>query len=101
MESRQVSWTESALKDIQDIDTYISMSSPVYAQRVIEGIFEATQRLADFPYLGQAMVYKRVRLRQLSVRPYRVFYRVGQHAVEVVAVVHGARDIARALKGRV
>lgn len=40
-------------------------------------------------------------LRSLVERPYIIFYRVEGGVVEVVAVVHGARDLPRAMAGRV
>jgi len=40
------------------------------------------------------------RYRELIVRPYRIIYRVFDDRVEIIAVVHGARLLERAIASR-
>ena len=48
----EIRWTEEAVKRLRDIYDYISEDNPIAAQKVIEGIYEKTQLLEDFPEIG-------------------------------------------------
>jgi addiction module RelE/StbE family toxin len=93
-----VNWTEAALDDLRAIEAYIARRSPQYGRKMIEDIFDRTERLADFPQLGGVVPeYEDESLRELLEHPYRIVYRVYEDRVDVVAVVHGARRIPRGL----
>jgi plasmid stabilization system protein ParE len=47
-----------------------------------------------------AVRYKGVPLRQLLVGPYRVIYRLKYDRVNILGVIHGARDLRKAMRGR-
>ena len=65
---------------------------------MVERIFARTARLADFPQLGaEVPEYEDSSLRELIENPYRIVYRVYEHRVDVVAVVHGARQLPSGL----
>lgn len=56
-------------------------------------IAETTDRLADFPESGTPRSELGPGLRSLVVGHYLVLYRVGPDSVDIVRVVHGAREL--------
>ncbi|HEY8696003.1 MAG TPA: type II toxin-antitoxin system RelE/ParE family toxin [Rhizomicrobium sp.] len=90
---------EAAERDIRDIVTYIATDSPQAAERFRVEIWNAFRLITEQPDIGRAHSEFAVPLRSIRVssrfRKYLVFYRrIGQETVEVVRVLHGARDIA-------
>jgi plasmid stabilization system protein ParE len=87
--------------DLTEIRDYVARDSDAYAAALVERILSSIDRLSDFPNLGQRVPELDDDLiRQLVVDRYRVIYRVRAQAVDLAAIVHGARDLPRALAGR-
>jgi toxin ParE1/3/4 len=81
-----------AQHDIEDIAFYIALDNYGAAQRLVGRLFETFTLLADQPEIGR----KRDDLgnvRSFVVKPYVVFYRHTEGGVEIVRILHGARDI--------
>jgi plasmid stabilization system protein ParE len=90
----KVRWTPSARAALRDIKTYIARDSAVYSQNVVDGILRRTRRLKLFPYSGGVVPeYGRKDLREVVSGNYRIIYRVKPAVIEVVAVIHGARQL--------
>ena len=88
-----VHWTESALADLQAIFAYTARHSPRYAQALVERMFGHTELLSEHPLLGSIVSeIDDKSLRQLLETPYRIVYRVLPNQVDVVAVIHAARQ---------
>jgi len=89
----QVVWTDPALDHVEEIAVYIARDDPDAAARWTVELFDAVQRLADFPESGRAVPELATRgVREVVVGAYRVFYRVDT-AVEVLSVRHGSRQV--------
>lgn len=72
---------------------YVAQDDPDAADRWTLGLFDAVERLADFPESGRMVPELGARdVRELIFGAYRVFYRVGS-AVEVLSVRHGSQLI--------
>ena len=69
------------------------MDNPVAADRVIDQIEAAEDRLALFPNLGRARPEIAIDLRSWPIGEYLIFYRVERDRLEIVRVLHGARDL--------
>ena len=90
-----------AEKDLDGIWDYIAADSVDAADRWIEKLFDAFERLARNPGLG----HRRKDLTQLPVYfwpvgRYLVIYRSAKRRVEIVGVAHGSRHIPGFLHGR-
>ena len=97
----QVAWTRPAADDLEAIHNYISASSVQYADNMVDRILSAIDRLADFPLMGRSLPERNdVAYRDLIVRPYRVVYKVLPDRVQIIAVVHGARQLDDAIGDR-
>ncbi len=87
------SLTARAEEDLIDIWTYIAVDNPAAADRVLDRIDAVFGRLAANPQLGPARPDLAEGLRCAVSGRYLVLYHPVGHAVEIVRVVHGARDL--------
>ena len=90
----RITFTAEAEKDVDDAIDFVSMDNPTAAGGLAERIEKSLRLLAERPYLGrQAPETGQPGMRRMAVPPYVVFYFVGQQAVQVVRVLHGARQL--------
>ena len=93
-------WTEQATNQLGTIAEYISLASPVYAEQMVERIVSRLRQAQDFPDSGRRVPeFGRSDVRELFEAPYRVVYRITSSNIEVVAVVHGRRELPPQLEG--
>lgn len=93
--------SEVAERDLLDIASYIALDSLRNAERFLAHASETFQTLADMPGIGTACQFPHSPLKDIRRWPvkrfesYLVFYRPadGEAAIEVIRVVHGARDL--------
>ncbi len=98
--TKRVTTTRAADDDIRDIATYIAIDSPEAARRFANELWAAFERIAERPDVGQALPEFAVPIRRMPVsrrfRRYLIFYRsLDAAAIEIVCVLHGARDLTR------
>jgi toxin ParE1/3/4 len=87
-----IRWTVAAQRDLNEIDDFVAQDSPHVAARVIEEIRNAVGALATFPHMGREGLVPGTRELVMAGLPYLIAYRVRQEAIEVLAVLHAARD---------
>lgn len=91
---RRLRWTEQAVEQLGAIADYISLSSPVYAERVVERVAVSIERALEYPDIGHRVPeLDAPEIRQLVEWPYRIIYRRHPDAIEILAIVHGRRDL--------
>ena len=93
-------FAELAARDLGDIVDYIALDSPTAAEKVYRAIVASAERLRDFPESGRAGRLPATRELSVVSLPYIVVYEAGDDTVTVLAVFHGAQDLARALEER-
>jgi toxin ParE1/3/4 len=71
----------------------IAQDNPTAADRLIETITKAIGSLASMPGIGRARPELRAAVHSYVVSPYVIFYRATSLHLEVLRVLHGARDI--------
>jgi plasmid stabilization system protein ParE len=82
------------LAHLVDIFEYIALDSPIYATQIIERIIDRTEQLAEFPLSGRAVSgYEPRGLREIIEGPYRIIYRIDEHHIDILAVLHGSRRL--------
>jgi plasmid stabilization system protein ParE len=90
--SRELRWTEQAVAQLAAIVEYISVSSPVYAEHLVNRIVARLDQAVVYPESGRAAPEASTPdIRELLERPYRLMYRVRETRIEVIAVVHERR----------
>ena len=90
-----------ALLDLQTIWDFIAVDSTSAADRVIDELFDAFEHLAKWPDTGHSrpdLTPQSVRF--WSVRSYLVVYRSSLQNVQIVAILHGSRDVPAILQSR-
>lgn len=85
-------------RDLRTIQAYIAQENIQAARRVLAELRAACARLADNPHLGHA----RADLTDQSVRfwlvqTYYIIYRPDTQPLEIVRMVHSARDVPHLL----
>ena len=90
--------TPEADDDLWEILVYIARDNEDAAFRLIDTIDEKLYMLAQFPGGGQARPELLPNLRSFPVGNYLIFYRPIEDGIEVLRVVHGARNLRRLFK---
>lgn len=97
----KVVWTRNALQHLTDIYEYIAKDSSRYAARMVDRITGRSKQLASFPESGQSVIeYHNPHIREVIEGQYRLIYRVKSDTVEVLAVIHGARQLPPTPEGK-
>jgi plasmid stabilization system protein ParE len=92
-----------ARNDLDEIWEYyaIELQNPDAADRINDEIFQAFHKLAQMPDAGHLRHDLAAEsLRFWRVRSYLIIYRSEKRPVEIVRVLHGARDVEAILGGR-
>jgi toxin ParE1/3/4 len=86
--------TPTSHRDYAEIWDYVaSNGSSDAADRLLRTFDEKLDLLSDFPGLGPARPELRPRLRSFPVGNYLLFYRPIRGGIELIRVIHGARDL--------
>ena len=90
--------TAEAESDLEQIANYIARQSVEIALNFVQELREKCESLADAPR-GYPLVprHEHLGIRRRPFGNYLIFYRVGSEAIEVVHILHGARDYDRLL----
>ena len=89
-----------ARADVDEIAEYIAERNLEAALRWLDELDRQFKLLADFPGAGVARDEVVPGLRSLPFGNYLIFYRAGGGGVEIVRVLHGARDLRRVFRRR-
>ena len=85
-------WTRPALADLAALSAYIAREDPLAARRMVSRIRDVVQRLAEYPQMGKSGRVPETRELMLAQSPYCVVYAVMPDSVEIIAVLHTARQ---------
>jgi len=93
----RVQWAEVAVRDLEELVSYIATDSALDANRVLDRLEKRAAALESNPARGRVVPelaqFGMRTWRELVVRPYRVVYRIEADTVTVLAVVDGRRDL--------
>jgi toxin ParE1/3/4 len=85
-----------AVADLENIQDYIARDSAEYADAVIERLILSVDQLESFPESGRRVLESAdPKIRELLGERYRIIYRLRKGSVQILAVVHGARNLAQ------
>jgi toxin ParE1/3/4 len=90
--------TPAAEADIEAIGSWIAKESPSRAISFVQQLRKSCRQVGDMPK-GFIVVqrYLDFEIRRKPFRDYLIFYRIKNNAVEILHVVHGARDYSELL----
>ena len=75
----KVNWTEAARAQLRDIRGFVAGSSPQYATKMVDRLTRRSQQID-------------VNIREVLEGPYRIIYHILEDEIDIIAVVHGARQ---------
>jgi toxin ParE1/3/4 len=91
-------------RDLAEHYAFIAQDKAEPAERLLIVAEESFERLARHPEIGLAWKSARPHLRDIRhypmpapFRSYIIFYRIRETRLEIVAVLHGARDLEKVL----
>lgn len=104
MEQLRIVWTETAIKDLEDIIEYISVDSIDVAIEKYNVIKNATNDLKKYPEKGRIIPELETnnirKYKEIIVKPWRIMYKREQKNVYIMAIIDGRRNIEDILMRR-
>lgn len=93
--------SEPAQRDFLSLAEHIASDNIPAARKMVDRIEAALVSLAESPGMGHLRedLTEDVALRFWAVGPYLIIYRTDTTPLEVIRIVHGARDTRRELRG--
>jgi toxin ParE1/3/4 len=85
--------TAQARVDLIEIWLYLGERSPAAADRILDAIERLFRMLASHPLIGRERPELSPGIRSFVVMSWVVSYRAQPDAIEIVRVLHGARDL--------
>ena len=89
----QVTRTDQAEADLVDILAYVARRNQQAADALAAEIEQQCQQLARFPGIGRDRSNFAPGLRSVVVQRYNIFFRPITGGIEVVRILHGARNL--------
>ena len=100
----RIVWTETAIKDLEDIIEYISVDSINVAIEKYALLKNATSDLKKYPEKGRIIPELETnnirKYREIIVNPWRIMYKREQKIVYIMAFIDGRRNIEDILMRR-
>jgi len=84
-----VRWTPTALRDLDSLHAYICNENLVAADAGVGRILAGIEALSKHPEMGR--IGRVAATRELVLPPMVVAYRLRRGALEILAIIHGAR----------
>lgn len=92
---RRIQWTEIAIDDLKQVRDYIARDSTHYAGTFVSKARDAARSLNQFAERGRIVPeFDRRDIRELIVGSYRLIYFLTHNRVQILAFIHGARDLS-------
>jgi toxin ParE1/3/4 len=95
----RVLWWRLAEVDLMEAYIYIGADSPAAAERLVDAVGNTVAFLLENPGAGRVREFSSASLRRVrswsveGFQNYLLFYRVAGENLEVIRILHGARDI--------
>jgi toxin ParE1/3/4 len=88
----KITWSPASLMDIQSAYEYVAKDNLRAAEELVVTIDAAVQQLRRFPKMGREGRAPNSRELVISGTPFFVSYALGEDEIELLAVIHGARQ---------
>lgn len=93
-----VNVTAAAEADLEQIMAYVAQQSPASALKLVRELRQRCESLVDAPRAYPLVPrYERFGIRRHPFGQFLIFYRVDHDAIEIIHILHGARDYERLL----
>jgi toxin ParE1/3/4 len=94
----KITWTDSAIQDLNDIGEHIAKDSQRYAEITIEKLFNSVDILEEYPRSGKMVQeFEDDNIRELIRGSYRIIYHlIDDFKIDILTVHNCARLIGNA-----
>lgn len=101
--SVEIHYSHQALRDLDEINYYIAehLQNVTAAQKMINGILDAVERLLSFPEVGTKLIFTPdldSGYRYVQHKKYLAFYHLSGMNIYVDRVLYGKQDFAKLLQ---
>jgi toxin ParE1/3/4 len=87
--------TRMAERDLDEIWSYIARDNVDAANHLVDALAERFSLISQAPKIGRNRNNLRPGLRSHAVDNYVIYYQISDYRVEILHVIHGARDPQR------
>ena len=85
-----VKWTNEALENLWEIETFIGRDNPKKAESFINHLIEQGKSIALNPHMGRMVPeISNPEIKELIAKKYRIVYRVHEQEIEILTVFEG------------
>lgn len=92
--AREVRWGSPAREDVFQAAEFIARDSRHYASALLDAARDAARSLSVFPERGRRNPeIGEESVREIIVQSYRLIYEIHADAIDVLAFIHGVRDL--------
>jgi toxin ParE1/3/4 len=92
--AQPVTWSASAVEDLETVISFIAKDSRHYAAAFSREALEAAVTLSKFHNRGRIVPeFALPGIRELFVRNYRLIYNVTGTEIQILGFIHGSRDL--------
>jgi len=89
-----VHWTDTAQAHLDGIYQYIAQNSPEYAKAMVDRLTRRSEQIGSFPQSGRVVPeYQMDSIREVLEGSYRIIYYIKPDQIDVLAVIHAARNV--------
>lgn len=89
----KIFYTSSALYDLRRLRKFIEQENPKAATKAAKRIYEAIQRLLDFPKMGKKIEdHQETTVRELITGKYIIRYLIIKKELHILRIWHGKED---------
>jgi toxin ParE1/3/4 len=89
-----IRWTTQALADLEAIGDFIARDAPSFAQIFVDRVFDAVERLENFPRSGRIVPeISQEEMREIIFGSYRIVYLLNEDEVNILTVFHASRQL--------
>jgi plasmid stabilization system protein ParE len=99
--AREIIWSAACFRDFEQIHHYIALDSPGYAHAFAEQILERVDWLRQNADMASMVVeFGDPAIREVLAGNYRILFRAKEDCIELLGLIHGARDFQKAIGKR-
>ncbi|HLP48433.1 MAG TPA: type II toxin-antitoxin system RelE/ParE family toxin [Candidatus Kapabacteria bacterium] len=89
----RIRWTKAASQDLDNIEEYIREYNPKAAIKQVLRVIDAVEtKLSNSPGMGKPGRIAETREFYVTGSPYIVAFRINENTMEILRVIHGARQ---------
>lgn len=97
--AKKIVWSKEAVEDIISIVEFIEKDSEYYATAFANKVYEKASSLSTFSKRGRIVPeILNDNMREIFLGNYRLIYKIENDSINIIAVIHGSRELKKILQ---